>query len=115
MFNINNVGLGVEGEHGLLVAADEESGGHVLAHHVQPGGVQGGAGVTSPGQGQRHHYHLRVLGVVSQHLSQSQVSKTFKYNFKFYKIRSFIFKPSQKRTTAMANENITKNTSLLLT
>ena len=65
--------LRVEGEDRLLVASDEESWRHSLGHHVQPGGVQGGAGVASLGQRQGHHDQPGVGGVLSQHLCQSEV------------------------------------------
>ncbi len=32
--------LRVEGEHGVLVAPDEQEGGHVAGHHLQPRHVQ---------------------------------------------------------------------------
>ena len=57
--------LGVEGEDRLLVASDEEGGRHPLGHHVQPGGVEGGACVASLGHRQRHHDHLRVGRVLT--------------------------------------------------
>lgn len=57
----------------MLVASDEESGGHVLGHDVQPGGVQGGAGGASLGQRQGHHHQLRRAGVGAEHFSQTEM------------------------------------------
>ena len=58
-----------------MVSPDEECWRHVLGHDVQPGGVEGGAGLASSGQRQGHNYQLGVLGLGAQHLSQAEMSR----------------------------------------
>ena len=54
----------VEGEDTGLVPSDEEGGGQVLGHHVQPGQVQRGGDVASPGEWQGHEDHLSISAVL---------------------------------------------------
>ena len=60
--------LTVESEDTGLVSPDEEGGWEVPGGHVEPGQVEGGGHVTSPGQGERQEDHLRLATVLLEEL-----------------------------------------------
>ena len=69
--------LTVESEDTGLVSPDEEGGWEVSGGHVQPGQVERGGDVASPGERKGHEDHLGLGTVLLQQFSQAQLSVGF--------------------------------------
>jgi len=63
----------VEGEHGLLVAAQQQRGRQAARQQVQPGQVERGRHGALARDGQREHDERRVARVLQQQLARAQL------------------------------------------
>ena len=71
---MRQVPLGVEGQHGLLVATDQKERRHVLGQDVQPGEVESvRQRVILPRHRQRHQDHGRVSRVTPKDFGHPEV------------------------------------------
>ena len=58
----------------MLVSSDEEGWWQVFADAVQPGCVESRMREAALGEGQGHHYQVRLGGIMSLHLAQTKKS-----------------------------------------